>query len=283
ASQVTLTLTETGRRQPLVLIRRTDRQADAQADHQADRQASSGECSRLGLLWNHADATIELGMPAPDALEPAGLAALDRCGIVAVRVPCRLEDCPSTVWSWLAGAARRGARFVVLDEQLSAATTALLAAGLPHAPVLWLGRIDRRLARDPAIATLLRRTTAPVVLTIPTSDLDIVAEVLASTAAGQAIAVPDSRLDCGVAARWLADDAGATPEATVAAVAGSSREETTLVVAPGQGEADHTDLAPVVLALIDAGVSPRTLGCALRPFGMGRRQVYQAIRGKEGE
>ena len=192
--------------------------------------AAAPPTGRLGLLWRHADGVLDEG------------------GIVAATAPTA---------AWLAEAARRGARFASLDGS-AGPTPALLAAGLPATPALWLGRVGRREARRPEIAGLLAAPPVPAVLTVPVADAE---SVLGHSAA----AVEDDPLDVGIAVTWT-DNAAAAVEAFPG--------EAATVVLPARGDAaERVDLGAVVRALS----APRTLSEALGPLGATRRRVYDVL------
>jgi hypothetical protein len=254
ATAVTLTVSETGERRPLVLV------------------GGRGEPvagGRLGLLWRHADAMVDLGRRGTGA--PS---ALDHGGTVAAILP---DTSDPGAQQWLAAAARRGARFAVMPGASalpaglapSPATEALLAAGLPPAPVLWLGRVGRRATRGPEITGFLRSPPpVPVVLTVPAGDADAVLGIVAPE---HPVAIQRDPLDVGTAVEWT------TAADAVAAVAAAPERDVTIVVAPGSADGERVDLDRVVRALAAAGIAPRTLSEALAPLGLNRRRAYQAL------
>jgi hypothetical protein len=98
---------------------------------------------RLGLLWDAADAAVDLDSGQSLA---AALAALVPGGTVAASLAVPLDSVTESAEHWLVEAARHGARLWVSGA--GQAETALLASGLPLTPSLRLGRVDRRAVRS---------------------------------------------------------------------------------------------------------------------------------------
>lgn len=237
-AEVRLVVTESDPPPPLVLVRA------------AGHPEPPG---RAGLFWRYADATLALGGTRPADPPPP-------TGVVAATLPPPGE--PLTRAGWLAAAARLGARFAGPDPL----TSALLAAGLPPAPALWLGRVDERGMRRPEPVDVVRNAAAPVVLTAARDEAAAVLDRLRAAAPGRRIATPDGRLDLGTALVRTA--AGGWPTA-----------EVVMVIEAGPADAARIDLDALVRALAAAGVAPRTLGEALKPFGLTRRRVYDVLGG----
>ncbi|MGW1128567.1 DUF371 domain-containing protein [Streptomyces sp. NPDC002526] len=250
ATEVTLTLTESGPRRPLVLV------------HRRGLPEPEG---RPGLLWRAADASVDLDAArVPDEAR----AALADGGVIAASVSGPLEGVSQAAGAWLADAAAQGARFEVTGDA-TGTVPALLAAGLPVAPVVHLGRTDRRALASAPQAELLRTAPAPVVLRAPAADLAVLAEVLAGSAEDRRIAVPDGHADLGHGVRWL-------PLSEAAGAVGGE-EEGVFVLAPPERAAWNVDLRPLVPLLVEQGVTARTLSTVLRPFGISRRDLYDAL------
>ncbi|MFJ4503558.1 DUF371 domain-containing protein [Streptomyces sp. NPDC088864] len=251
ANEVTLTLTESGPRRPLVLV------------HRRGLPEPSG---RTGLLWRHADASLDLDA----ARVPEGArTALADGGVIAATVSGPLDGVPQAAGAWLVEAAGHGARFEVVGDT-TGTVPALLAAGLPTAPAVHLGRTDRRALAAAPRAELLRTAPAPVVFTAPGTALGALAEVLAGSAAERWIAVPDGLADLGTGMRRLP-----LPEAVEAL--GGDEEEGVFVLAPPERAAWNVDLRPLLPHLVEQGVTARTLSTVLRPLGISRRDVYDAL------
>ncbi|MFK3981414.1 DUF371 domain-containing protein [Micromonospora sp. NPDC050397] len=248
---VTLTVVEVAPPAPLVLLR------------QVGQPVPEG---RLGLLWHNADETVDLGT----ARKPADARTLlDRSGVIAVTLAGPLDEPSPEAASWLADAARGGARFALFTPV--GVTGVLYAAGLPPTPALTLGRVDRRAVRRPEVAVALRSALAPTVLTLPTEEVDAVLEHVLAATPGRRVAVPDGEPDVGTAMSWT------TAERAGAAVRRVGTPEVTIVLASAPVVDQPVDLDALVRALAGAGVSPRTLGEALAPFGLNRRRVYDAL------
>lgn len=231
---------------------------------------------RPGTLWRHADVTVygSTALPSPDDLVATG-----RAPVVAVALDGPVELAPPTVTSWLVELGRRGARFDPVPPG-SPVAPALLAAGLPAAPALWLGRLDARTARrtgtagrtDNAsradVADLLRSAPpVPAVLLVPPSDARQVLGSFAALRPQHPIAVPDGTEDVGTAMRWV------TAGEAVAAVEALPDRYAAVVVAADPG-VQLVDAEAVVRLLTEAGVSRRVLGTALKPLGVDRRRLY---------
>jgi len=144
-----------------------------------------------------------------------------------------------------------------------------LAAGLPVAPALWLGRVDGPAARRPEIAGLLRSAPVPAVLIAPPGEAAGVLDLVAAAAHERRVAVPRGELDVGSAMGW-------TTAAGAAAQVRQCRAATDVVVVLGADPAvgGWVDLVAVASALADAGVAPRTVSDALAQFGLSRRRLY---------
>lgn len=251
ANEVTLTLTETGPRRPLVLV------------HRRNLPEPTG---RPGLLWREADASVDLDA----ARVPAeARTALADGGVIAASVSGPLEGVSQAAGAWLADAAGHGARFEVRGDA-TGTVPALLAAGLPVAPAVHLGRTDRRSLAAPPHAELLRTASVPVVFRAPAADLGMLAEVLAGSFEDRRIAVPDGDADLGHGVSWLP-----LPEAVAAVEEGE--EERVFVLAPPERGAWNVDLRPLLPLLVEQGVTARTLSTVLRPFGISRRDLYDAL------
>jgi hypothetical protein len=233
ATEVTVTLEEIGDRPPLVLL------------------AAAAPPGRPGLLWQHADARVDLS--APVALH----VAFEAAPVVAATLTGGPEALPAAALGWLAAAARGGARFLVPDAA-GPLLEPLLAAGLPPIPALWLGRVDRRAARRHGIADLLRSAPVPVVLSVPTGE--------AVLAGDTPVAVDDGIPDVGIGMTW-----------TTAGKARYPDDWTTVVLPARDGDGPRADLDAVVRALAAAGVPPRTVSEALAPLGLSRRRAYDAL------
>ncbi|OKJ74178.1 DUF371 domain-containing protein [Streptomyces sp. CB02460] len=251
ATEVTLTLTETGPRRPLVLV------------HRRGLPEPEG---RPGLLWRAADASVDLDTArVPDEAR----AALADGGVIAASVSGALEGVSQAAGAWLADAAAQGARFEVTGDA-TGTVSALLAAGLPVAPAVHLGRTDRRALAAPAQAELARTAPAPVVFRASAADLGVLAEVLAGSAEDRRIAVPDGHPDLGHGVTWL-------PLSEAVGAVGGEEDERVFVLAPPERAAWNVDLRPLLPLLVEQGVTARTLSTVLRPFGISRRELYDAL------
>ncbi|TRV80438.1 DUF371 domain-containing protein [Streptomyces sp. 130] len=256
ATEVTLTLTETGPRRPLVLVH---------------RRGLPDPKGRPGLLWRTADASVDLDASrVPDEAR----AALADGGVIAASVSGPLEGVSQAAGAWLAGAAAQGARFEVPGDA-TGTVPALLAAGLPVAPAVHLGRTDRRALAAPPHAELVRTAPAPVVFRAPAAALGALAEVLAGSAEVRRIAVPDGQPDLGHGATWL--PLSEAVAGVAAPGAPGAEEEGVFVLAPPEHAAWNVDLRPLVPLLVEQGVTARTLSTVLRPFGISRRDLYDAL------
>lgn len=161
-------------------------------------------------------------------------------GIVAVRVPDGIDAVPRKAIGWLLAVAEAGARIAVPGDP---AVELLLAAGYAPEPSMRLGRMDKA-------ADLPKAIPVPAVVTLPADQLPNLRN---------RYAVPAGGPDLGTAMTWR----GTEP----------AEDVVTVVLAPDEG--DHVALPEVVRALTDAGVPPRTIGEALKPFGVTRRELYR--------
>lgn len=241
---VRLTVEEDAARRPLLLVRA------------AGDPAPTG---RLGAVWEQADLRVRLDRPPLPAPE------FDGGDIVAVLATGtdQLDAPAGPVRDWLSAAAAGGARFRVVNRD--ALLDVLLAAGLPGAPVRWLGRADRRTARE----RLVEPFDVPTVLAVAPADAAAVLGRLADADPARPVAVESDALDLGVAVDWTTA-AGAVD--TVARHPGVP-----LVVVAARAAGPVGDLLAVARALVDAGVPARTVGGALDAFGLDRRALYAAL------
>ena len=250
ASEVTLTVEETGSRRPLVVVGTTPR----------------GRAVRLSgrdrNLWLSGDASIDFtgGLPIlPPAkltkLAADALSVLAEGGVVSIALPSLGTVPPAPAADFLARAARLGARFSILPRTGGSqpAAEALLAAGLPIAPHAWLAG-PQRLSTLPAMPTVFRMPegTSPSVF----GDREIWVE-------------DTSDRDLGTAVNHVsADEAVATPGALT-------------IVGPSDAPETAVDVNAVARALTDAGIAPRTLSEALAPFGLTRKKLYALLKDDE--
>ncbi|MFD9477526.1 MULTISPECIES: DUF371 domain-containing protein [Streptomyces] len=250
-TEVVVTITELAPPPPLVLI---------------GPPPSSTPSSRLELLWRQADATL---------IPTAGVSSADRASAarsrtVAVPFSTPLDQMPSAATALFGELAAAGARFAVLG-QAHPASLALLAAGLPPAPVLWLGAVDGLGPAD-AAAWAVRDASVPVVLDGPAENLVRFLRPLAKSHPDRRVAVSDDAVDVGLGMEWTV--CGAVAQVLSA----RGPERTTVVVAPPVARRRQVDLESVLQQMTGAGVSPRTLGEALQPLGVSRRQVYDLLQ-----
>jgi hypothetical protein len=244
---VAVTVAEIGPPAPLVLVG-------------APAADPRGRPGRPGRLWRHADATVALDA----TFDPASaLTVVAAGGVVAATLAVPLDRAPPRAIGFLLAAAEQGAR--LLAPAADDASVALLAAGLAPAPALRLGAIDRRAARSPAVAAMLRLAPLPSVLTVSPADAELVLGPLA--AGGRRIAVPSAEIDVGVQLQWT------SATAALPRLAGSGGPVT--VVLAAREQATPVDVSDVAHALLDAGVPARTLADALRPWGLTRSEVYR--------
>lgn len=271
-TEVVLTVTELDRPRPLVLLGRP----------------GVVPAGRLGRLWRGADAAVDAAGNAAGPGKPPGGhldrladgildAVLDAGGVVAVRLDGPVEAVGPAA-GWLAAAAGRGARFAVLpDPSPAGPLPALLAAGLPAAPALWLGTLGRRDLRRAELADLLRAPPVPTVLRVPPADAAAVLGPIAAASPEAVVAVEEDPLDVGVGLARL-------PAAGCVAAVERFPGEAAYVVLPAAAAAGvRVALPPVARALVAAGVPARTVSEALRPLGLDRRTLYRALDDGRGD
>ncbi|MCI0687139.1 MAG: DUF371 domain-containing protein [Sporichthyaceae bacterium] len=256
-STVTLTVEEVVPRQALVLL----------------GPPRPGEATgRRSLLWRAADAAVDLAgetEPGRAAQRAAGLEVVRAGGTVAANVGSPETAAPAAAVEWLSAAAAAGARFAPVSGGTDP-LLALVAAGLPSAPALWLGRLDRRAVRQPETAALLRNLAVPAVLTVPVAQPEPVLDAIAATSPGRRIAAPDGELDLGLGLTWT------TVEHAATMIKQCPDMDAPLILAAVPG-ADATQLTVLVRALAEAGIPARTLADALRPAGVTRRWIYDTL------
>jgi hypothetical protein len=257
-AEVTLTIAEEDQtpsgeaRQALVLV--------------GSRDAAPPE-GRLAELWDHADLAVDLRRKAPGAAH-----AVRDLGVIAASLPAGglLDGGPNPAVAELIALVSASHAVRVAAVHRDPVLEILLAAGLPPAPVQWLGRLGRAGAR----ARQITPGPVPSVLAVPRQDAAAVLGRLAAAHPGHPVAVPDAGLDVGTAVDWIT--AADAPAAIAAHPA-----EAPLVVVAALGAGPAGDLWPIARSLIEAGVSPRTVGDALAPFGLDRRELYAGIPPKD--
>lgn len=252
---VTLTLTELEPAPPLVLIG-------------PPPLAASGD--RLGLLWRHADTTVDLGMRAGDG------AKTGPGEIVAAVAGAPLDQAPPAALGRLAELAATGARFAALGGT-HPATLPLVAAGLPTAPALWLGRADRRTASREEFTASLRDSRVPVVVSLAAEDAAQLLKTVARAEPERRLAMPDGRLDVGLAMTWTDLEHGGP------LLRERGDDLVTIVVAGRASGGERVDLETLLRVLTGAGIPARTIGEALRPLGLNRRRIYDLLQSGRGD
>ncbi len=280
---VTFTVTEQHPPSPLVIL------------------APGEPAGRVGLLWRNAGAAVDLSAPryadgpprgrsasgraasldSPiDASPGAGPAAVMEAG-GTIRVltstppgllgPAAVARIHALTTGGAAGAG--GARLACPNDPVAGA---LLAAGLPPAPALHLGRVTARRSSQPDLQDLVSLTPCPVVLTAPASEVLDVAGALRVLAPLRACWVDDAALDVGVALvpfGSAADLRHRWPDGP-----GDDDGDRLVVVGPaGPGGGRVVGLDAVVLHLRGAGVPGRQIADALRPLGLRRSEIYRIV------
>jgi hypothetical protein len=220
--------------------------------------------TRLGLLWRHADHTVELGTARP------GIPALPAgARTVAVSVSGPLDTLPPDAIGRLLVAVGQGARIALLEPDGGPAEP-LLAAGFPPVPALWLGRPTRPSADRSEIAALLRSSRVPSVVKVPLDEATVLLEALAAAVPALRLAVPDGAADVGTKLVWV-------PVEQAGALLSRAPGPQAAIVAEPRATGDSVELETVVRALTAAGITPRTVSEALRPLGVTRRRVYAIV------
>lgn len=266
---VTVTITEHRPPPPLVIL------------------APAEPAGRLGVLWRHAGAEVRLdaagSSPAvrgrsssssgPVGVLDAGVEReLGRGGTIRVvtSAPPGLLG-PADV-ARLHALTAGGARLACPADPVVAA---LLAAGLPPAPVLHLGRLTGRRLHEPDLQQLVPLTPCPIVLSAPAEEADDVARSLRVLAPQRGCRIDDAALDVGLALAPI-DDIAELPHRWPDGPDGKDGDRLFVVgSAPGGGRA--VDLDAVVLHLRHAGVPGRQIADALRPLGLRRSEIYRII------
>jgi len=197
---------------------------------------------------------VELAEPPPLVLvddgPPAGRLGLLAATVVPVdRVP-------------LVPQARYGCR-----SGAAPAWLALPAAGLPVEPAVHLGRVGRREAKDPAVASLLGGAPVPVVVTLALEASDLLPP-------GR-VAVAETWSDVGTGVEWL-------DRAAAAAAVAANPTGTTVVIPASPGDGGLVRVSAVASALTAAGLDARDADRVLKAAGVGRRERYALLAGVTG-
>jgi hypothetical protein len=223
---------------------------------------------RLAVLWDHADLSVDLRRRIP-----AGAAdTLRELGVVAVTLPegSAIDAGPHPAVRALIALATAVPQVRVAALNGDTLLEVLLAAGLPPAQVLRLGRVSGAAVRHRPLAP----GPVPTVLCVARADAAAVLGSLARTHPRHPVAVESAALDVGTAVDWL------TAADAPTALADHPAESPLVVVAPLE-TGPTGDLRAVARALIEAGLSPRTIADSLAPFGLGRGELYAGLSGQD--
>lgn len=261
---VTFTLTERQAPAPLVIL------------------ALSEPAGRLGVLWRGAAVAIDLdaGPPSRSRSVSGGAGssdvdldlAMERGGTIRALSPTPPDLLGPTAVARLHALTAAGARLACPADPL---VGALLAAGLPPAPVLHLGRVTARRLRQPDLQQLVSLTPCPVVLSTAAEEAEDVARSLRVLVPQRRCWIDDAALDVGLALTPLAD-VDRLPYRWPGGPDAQDGDRLFVVgSAPGGGRA--VDLDVIVPYLLDAGVPGRQIADALRPLGLRRNEIYRII------
>jgi hypothetical protein len=221
---------------------------------------------RLAALWDHADLAVDLR-------RKSGAAHVVRdLGVIAATLPAGSphDGGPNPAVAELITLVSAAHAVRVAAVNRDPLLEILLAAGLPPVPVQWLGRVGRAAVRTRQVAP----GPVPSVLAVPRQDAAAVLGRLAGAHPRHPVAVQDAGPDVGTAVGWI------TAADAPAAVAEHPAEAPLLVVAALEA-GPAGDLWAIARALIESGVSPRTVGDTLAPFGLDRRELYAGIPPKD--
>ena len=244
--------------------------------------AAGEPAGRLGVLWRNAAATVDLDAGPPSRSRSAS----GRAGVSELEIETAIEQgrivravC-STPPDLLGPAAvarlhaltASGARLACPADPV---VGALLAAGLPPAPVLHLGQVTGRRLRQPDLQQLVSLTPCPVVLSAPAEEAEHVARSLRVLVPQRTCRIDDAAFDVGVALAPF-DDVAQLPYRWPDGPDAKDGDRL-FVVGPTPGGGRAVDLDAVVLYLLDAGVPGRQIADALRPLGLRRNEIYRII------
>lgn len=261
---VTVTITELRPPAPLVIL------------------APGEPAGRLGVLWSNAAATVDLDAGPPSrGRSPSGRARVSELQLEIameqghpIRALCSTPPdlIGPTAVARLHALTAAGARLACPADPV---VGALLAAGLPPAPVLHLGRITGRRLHQPELRQLVSLTPCPVVLSAPAEEAEDVALSLRVLVPQRTCWIDDAAFDVGLALAPF-DDIGELPYRWPDGPDAKDGDRLFVVGStPGGGRA--VDLDAVVLYLLDAGVPGRQIADALRPLGLRRNEIYRII------
>lgn len=260
---VTVTITELRPPAPLVIL------------------APGEPAGRLGVLWRNAAATVDLDAGPSSRNRSGGRAGVSELEVeIAVEQGRTIQALCSTPPDLLGPTAvarlhaltALGAR---LDCPADPVVGALLAAGLPPAPVLHLGRVSGRQLRQPDVQQLVSLTPCPVVLSAAADEAEDVALSLRVLVPQRTCWIDDAALDVGLALAPF-DDIGHLPYRWSDGPDAKDGDRL-FVVGSASGGGRAVDLDAVVLYLLDAGVPGRQIADALRPLGLRRNEIYRII------
>lgn len=201
------------------------------------------------FLWDHADERLDFERFRPNG-PPRGVVAVSLGSEAAQR----------RALAWVAEAGAQGVRVAIADGGPAAV---FLAAGFEPAPALWLGDLDGAgLAR---LRDALPVTMFPVGFRFPASVYDDVLTIVRDS--GRRAVISDGRFDVGVGMEWAAGE--------------QVDDDVVMVLAPEPSSERQLGLSTVVKALTAVDVSAKTLGQALAPHGIGKREIYRIVRDLE--
>jgi len=244
--------------------------------------APAEPAGRLGLLWRNAAATVDVdaGRPArghPPAARPGSpevelALAIEQGGIVRTAWSTPPDLLGPAAVTRLHALTAAGARLACPADPV---VGALLAAGLPPAPALHLGRVTGRRLGQPDLQQLVSLTPCPVVLSAGAEEAVDVARSLRVLVPRRTCWIDDAALDVGLALAPF--DAVAELPHRWSDGPDENDADRWFVVGPAQGGSRAVDLDAVVLHLRDAAVPGRQIADALRPLGLRRNEIYRII------
>lgn len=258
-AQVRLTISEEaatpsgGTRQALVLV---------------GSRGAAPASGRLAALWENADIAVDL----PGRAVAGAARVLRDSGVIAATLPDgSLRECgPHPAVSELTALIAVGDGVRVASLLGDPLLEIMLAAGLPPVPVQWLGQVGRAAARTRPIAP----APIPSVLAVQRQDATAVLGKLAGAYPNHPVGVQSDAPDVGTAVRW-------TTAAEVPAAVTDHPGGAPLLVVAALESGPAGDLGAISRALVEAGVSPRTISASLAPFGLDRRELYAGLPHKD--
>lgn len=238
---------------------------------------------RLGILWRSASARLDLDASRPSRGRPpapAGSPEVEQQtltgqgGTITVATSTPPDLLGPAALARLHALTSAGARLACPADPV---VGALLAADLPPAPALHLGRVTGRRLGQPDLQQLVALAPCPVVLSAGAEEAADVARSLRVLVPKRRCWIDDAALDVGLALAPF--DVAAELPYRWPDGPDEHDADRWFVVGPAPGGSRAVDLDAVVLYLAGAGVAGRQIADALRPLGLRRNEIYRILAG----